>query len=477
MSVREIAERLKFCEIDERQLKILASARPILQQCIGPALDRFYARARQTPETQKMFRDDAHMASAKAAQTQHWNKIVEGRFDEAYYTSVRKIGEVHARIGLEPKWYVGAYSLIVEEILRAVGRHSRPWKHLPGTTASQTELSAALVKAALLDMDLSISIYFEVAEKERQQAIGRLDDALARLSDGDLAVDLEGLPPSFRSLEQSYNMSLGKLRSTIGTVSSTAIGIRTGSSEIARASEDLARRTESNAANLEQTSATLIQVEERVRTTAKHALETLAIADEAIAAVDGGRDTAGGAVRAMDVVRESARGIDSVIEGLDKIAFQTRVLAMNAAVEAGRAGDAGRGFAVVADLVSSLAMRAEEEAQRARAGLTATQAEIGTAVEAVTRVDRALGDISAEVGKVHGLLGRMSNDNAAQSTAISEITATIGTMDRATQQNAAMVEQTSAAARNLTDDVERLTDQAGQFRTGQEQRVPMRMAG
>ncbi len=165
----------------------------------------------------------------------------------------------------------------------------------------------------------------------------------------------------------------------------------------------------------------------------------------------------------MGRLNESAKGIDSVIEGLDKIAFQTRVLAMNAAVEAGRAGDAGRGFAVVADLVSALAMRSEEEAKRARDQLTATQTDIVAAVEAVQKVDGALAEISESVGEVHQLLNTMAADNQAQSSAISQISTAIGTMDQSTQQNAAMVEETSAAARNLTAEVSALADQAARF--------------
>jgi methyl-accepting chemotaxis protein len=180
--------------------------------------------------------------------------------------------------------------------------------------------------------------------------------------------------------------------------------------------------------------------------------------------VTDGRSTAEEAVQAMTRVAESAKGIDSVIEGLDKIAFQTRVLAMNAAVEAGRAGEAGRGFAVVADLVSALAMRAEEEAGRARGQLTETRTDISSAVEAVQKVDSALADISAGVGDVHQLLGQMASDNLAQSTAIAEVNVAIGSMDQSTQRNAAMVEQTSAAARQLATEVTSLSEQASQFK-------------
>ena len=232
---------------------------------------------------------------------------------------------------------------------------------------------------------------------------------LSRLADGDLTADItEEYPEIYAELRANFNVALASLRELIGTVTESAAAIRSGSGEIAQASEDLARRTEANAASLEQTSAAVTQMDQRLKATAHAAGRTVDRADGAIATVSGGRAITDEAVQAMTRVSESAKGIDSVIEGLDKIAFQTRVLAMNAAVEAGRAGEAGRGFAVVADLVSALAMRAEEEAGRARDQLTTTQNEIVAAVEMVQKVDGALLNISNEVGEVHQLLGQMA---------------------------------------------------------------------
>ena len=305
------------------------------------------------------------------------------------------------------------------------------------------------------------------AEAEQKMVVETVSAQLSELANGNLTAEISrDFPGDYATVKTNFNAAVGELRGLIGTVMQSAATIRDGSNEIAQASEDLARRTEANAASLEETSAAVTQMDGRLKQTAQAAGRTVERADGTIVTVSNGRATADEAMQAMSRVADSAKGIDSVIEGLDKIAFQTRVLAMNAAVEAGRAGEAGRGFAVVADLVSALAMRAEEEAGRARDQLTATQTDIVAAVEMVQKVDTALADISGDVGEVHKLLGEMATDNQAQSTAITQISVAIGTMDQSTQQNAAMVEQTSAAARNLSGEVAALSEQASRFNVG-----------
>jgi methyl-accepting chemotaxis protein len=302
---------------------------------------------------------------------------------------------------------------------------------------------------------------------EQQVVTSSLSESLTALKAGDLTAEIRAeFPPAYVELRTNFNDALASLRELIGSVIESAATIRTGSGEIAQSFEDLARRTEANAASLEETSAALSQIDERIGATAKAAVQTVRRADSAISTVSGGRGVADEAVQAMTRVSESAKGINDVIEGVDKIAFQTRVLAMNAAVEAGRAGDAGRGFAVVADLVSALAMRAEEEAGRARDQLTATQDDISSAVEMVQKVDGALADIAEGVAEVHTLLGGMATDNEAQATAISQISSAVGAMDQATQQNASMVEETSAAALSLSGEVNALSERASQFDVG-----------
>ncbi|WP_404367195.1 methyl-accepting chemotaxis protein [Sphingomonas sp. MMS24-J45] len=304
----------------------------------------------------------------------------------------------------------------------------------------------------------------EARQIEQELVTASLGAGLAALKKGDLTRFIEAeFPPAYASLKTDYNEAPASLGDMIRLVNHSAGGLSLGTQEIALAASELAQRTESNAATLEQTNAALGQISERLKTTSASSLSTVQRTDQAIGTVANGRNTARDAVSAMGRVSGSAQGIDSVIEGLDKIAFQTRVLAMNAAVEAGRAGQAGLGFSVVADLVSALAKRAEDEAKRARDQLTATQIEITTAMDAVTKVDGALEAIADNVAEVNVLVLAMATDNQAQSLTVSEISKAVSIMDESTQQNAAMVEQTSAATQKLTSEVRQLEDHAAAF--------------
>lgn len=300
---------------------------------------------------------------------------------------------------------------------------------------------------------------------QAEEIVSSIGTGLKALAAGDLTRSVEKeLQGIFSSLRTDFNTAMQQLRQLMGSLIERSSQLRAGATEIAHAAEDLARRTERNAATIEQTTAALVSVEDRMKASTRAGQETVAKADVAITAVKGGRVVAADVSAAMKRVSESAKAIDDVIGGLDKISFQTRVLAMNAAVEAARAGEAGRGFAVVADLVAALATRAEEESRNARAQLSVTRDEIDQAVTAAAEIDTSFGQINESVTSVFALVGHMAEDNQTQASTISEITIAVSTLDQATQQNAAMVEETSAALRTLNDELNALSDDISTFR-------------
>ena len=301
-------------------------------------------------------------------------------------------------------------------------------------------------------------------EAELAAVLATVGQGLNGLAQGDLGQRLHGLPPAYAAMARDFDAAVESLNALIAAVTASASALRGTASQILDASDDLARRTQATGASVDETTQAVARVGGQMGKSADGAEEAVASADAAITTVRESRIVADEVARAMDVVSESAKGIDDVIEGLDKIAFQTRVLAMNAAVEAGRAGEAGRGFAVVADLVSALAMRAEEEAKRAREQLGVTQTEIGTAAGSVGRMDGSLASIAERVAEVHARLAMIATESRAQAQDIGQIDQAISVIDGASQQNAAMVEQTSAAVRSLTQEVERLVARTLRFR-------------
>ncbi|MBW8283941.1 MAG: globin-coupled sensor protein, partial [Rhizobium sp.] len=162
----QLIERLHFLGLGNSERQRLATLQPLIRQAIGPALDAFYGRAKSHPETARFFSSDAHIAHAKQKQEQHWSLISSGKLDEHYVEAVSKIGRTHARLGLEPRWYIGAYALVLEGIMEALIADEMRGL-LQGRKAKRlAEKLTTIVKAAMLDMDYSISVYLDTLAEE-----------------------------------------------------------------------------------------------------------------------------------------------------------------------------------------------------------------------------------------------------------------------------------------------------------------------
>jgi len=320
---------------------------------------------------------------------------------------------------------------------------------------------------ALFAADKERSEAEAVRARETQATIDAIGSGLAALAQGNMMhrVDDKASGP-LAQLHDDYNHAVSKLLDAMIEIVEGCHTIKNGTNEIAQASYDLSLRTEQQAESLAHTSKTLGEFTDSVKVAADNARQTssrLAVARESAERVD---QTAKQAVIAMRNIESSSKEMNEIITTIDGLAFQTNLLALNAGVEAARAGASGAGFAVVATEVRHLAQRSAEAANSIRQLVATCNAQITEGVSLVENSGEALRQIVTEVSEVSGLMDEIANAASRQASGLSEISEMVTGMDTTTQQNAAMVEESTASSRNLNTETQRLFDQLSFFELG-----------
>ena len=297
---------------------------------------------------------------------------------------------------------------------------------------------------------------------------GPIDKAVAvaeSVAQGDLTVciDSGGNDETGRLLSALQSMTTS-LSSIVGQVRGSSESIATGSAQIATGNADLSQRTETQASNLQQTAASMEELSGTVKNSADTARQATQLAAAASTAASEGGVMVAGVVRTMDEITAASRKIVDIIGTIDGIAFQTNILALNAAVEAARAGEQGRGFAVVASEVRNLAQRAAGAAREIKTliGASVERVELGT--RQVGEAGASMAGIVAQVQRVSDLIGEISTAAVEQSSGISQVGEAVTQLDRVTQQNAALVEESAAAAESLRQQADKLVGAVGRFK-------------
>ncbi|GMB81023.1 methyl-accepting chemotaxis protein [Shinella zoogloeoides] len=312
------------------------------------------------------------------------------------------------------------------------------------------------------------------SEAERTEAsalqrdiVARLGDGLAQLSSGNLTFRLSGdFPGEYGKLKTDFNSAIASLEETIQTVNASVGNIGGGTSEISKGAADLSHRTEQQAASLEETAAALDELTSQVNSSAENARVAAKSVDTASNDASKSGEVVQKAIDAMRGIESSSREISNIIGVIDDIAFQTNLLALNAGVEAARAGEAGKGFAVVAQEVRELAQRSANAAKEIKTLINTSEVQVREGVDLVGKAGGALENIAEQVIQINGLIRQISSSASEQAVGLKEINSAVNQMDQVTQQNAAMVEETTAASMALNDEAQTLKALVARFRAG-----------
>jgi methyl-accepting chemotaxis protein len=347
-----------------------------------------------------------------------------------------------------------------------IGVLARAIETFKGSILRQREMEEEAITARRRAEDEQRMAQANAIENERALVTRSIGSGLACLAQKDLTFRLDdNLPEAYAKLRNDFNAAMEQLEGAMQRVTASAGTISNASGEISASSEDLSRRTEQQAAGLEQTAASVDEITKVGGRTADGTRQARDLVGTAQKDARESEIVVRRAVDAMGDIEKGAQQITQIIGVIDEIAFQTNLLALNAGVEAARAGEAGRGFAVVASEVRALAQRSAQAAREIKGLISKSSSQVASGVELVAEAGNALARIQSRVSEINVAIVEIANGADTQSTGLQEINSAINEMDKVTQQNAAMVEETTAASHALSQEAEALAELVGAFRT------------
>ena len=487
--------RLDFIGLDQAARERLAGVQRHIDTHLPLALDKFYAKIAQVPAVARFFDGKPQMDRAQSKQIGHWKAIAAGQFDDNYFEASTRVGLRHAQIGLEPRWHIGGYGVIIETLVRGLihdvmaealtpkqGRFGRKAQQSPADVLEQADAMAEalgdVLKSMLLDIDIGVTAYFDKLTEEARaaddaakakinRAVALTGAVLKDMAQGDLTSRItEDFEPEFEQIKDDTNAVAEKLTGIVSQLQQTSRSLKTATGEILSGANDLADRTTRQAATIEETSASVEQLSTAVVENARRAATASEKAQAVSTSAAQGGDVMRRASEAMLAIEASSGKISNIIGLIDDIAFQTNLLALNASVEAARAGDAGKGFAVVAVEVRRLAQSAAQASNDVKALIEASANEVQSGSRLVAQAEQTLLGIVSGAEESASLIDTIAQANKEQSGALEEVAVAVRQMDEMTQHNAALVEQTNAAIEQTEGQAGELDDIVDVFRIG-----------
>ena len=439
-SYADVKSRLAFIGMDETKCATLREMRPLIAKILPEVLDGFYRLVASTSEVGKMFSDPAHMRHAKEMQLKHWDAIASAEFGEAYAASVTRIGETHNRLGLEPRWYIGGYSFIVAAVMTALEQRG-------GIIAGKKKKAAmmdAFLTAAMLDMDLAISVYIEAGRREKE--------ALTR----NMEMAIEAFRLSSRDILAIVAKDAGGMRDNAQGMSETASNASTQSVSAAAAAEQTATNVQTVAAAAEELGSSIQEIGRQV--------------EQATRSVRAAGGTTERSATEIEGLSAAGQRIGAVVDLIQAIAAQTNLLALNATIEAARAGEAGRGFAVVASEVKNLAAQTakatEEIAQQVQGIQTSTKSAVDAVKEIATamrQIDEVTSAIASAVEEQGAATREITQNVQMAASGTQTLASNIASVNGAIGEASRSAEQVLGASGNVVSQAERLAQEVEAF--------------
>jgi len=465
--MHDIQDRIRYFDVGADRKRLLERSSHLVLPELDVILEQFYAFAESEADMARFLAEPGVLGRARAAQKRHWELLLKGDFGSEYMASATRVGQTHFRIQLPFVHYISGYSRATSMILQAAQRGmGAQWTRAASREAG--EVLGFLNRLFSADIAIVIDVYFVAQQEELQRALSHVSKCTKALGARDLTYRIpdpgdSDFPPRFDGMRGDLNAAVEMLHDFFVQVSGGVQGMNSYASELRQSADALARRTENQAAALEESSAALLQMTESL----KSSTDRTAQAEEVVKAAHRGAEKGGAivleAVDAMNAIAESSTHISQIIRVIDDIAFQTNLLALNAGVEAARAGEAGRGFAVVASEVRALAVRSSEAAKEIKDLISSSTAQVETGVQLVDRAGEALKGIVDQVSEVAKLAGEIAKSSQEQSTGLAEINAAVAQLDNVTQENAAMVEEATAASQVMQGETARVLETVGSF--------------
>lgn len=473
-------DRLTFMQITEEECASIRSIKPLIDRHLPEALECFYKQIRKTPAVHVFFKEPAILQKAQKRQYRHWENISNAHFTEEYYENVRKIGKIHAYIGLTPRWYIEGYSLILNHLLIALIGELSP-KHTPLSMIKKTisplevgKIIGSLCKAVFLDMDLAISVYQEEEEKQRKALIeseqNRVKDSFGtvfnRLAQGDFTLLLqeEDMPQNYHNLRDNLNTTILAIKETLSIFKDSVSEINLRSSYITQSQENLVENIEENSKSTQEIARDIDNITKNVTTTTHHIEEVHEFSNECAEITNHFVTLIEDATKRMENIQQTSFAITEITETLNHIAQQTNLLALNTGIEAAHMRQEGNAFQILAKNIRELSLHAEQAAQNVRNLISETQQEALKGNDIIHQAKDSVHHVTKNITKMQHNLENLSHSAGKQTETLHKINHDIRLMVENMTKSTHIVSDTKQSSDTMHEETLTLNSKLNSFK-------------